>query len=308
MPELHAVTARLRAQRGLITREQAIAAGLGPGAVDNRIRSGRWEVVHPAVYRLVGVPRTWHQDALAATLWMERHGTSVLSHLAALSLWGLGDGRRRPALEVTVAHATRPRSGPVDVHRTNHLPVRHVASRLGISVTSVERTLLDCAGRISRGRLELAVEDALRLRLTSAGDLDAIIDEMHGRRCRRVGVLRELLDARRAGGEGAAHGNLELATWRLITSSGLPRPRRQHVVTVEAVDWSLDFYWPEQRVGLETDGYAAHQGLTAFQQDRRKLRALASAGCHVLPATWDDVIHRPDALVRDIERALRRAA
>ena len=132
--------------------------------------------------------------------------------------------------------------------------------------------------------------------------------EFRGRRTRRVGVLRELLDARRAGGDGAAHGNLELATWRLIISSGLPPPRRQHVVTVEGVDWSLDFYWPEQRVGLQTDGYGAHQGLTAFRQDRRKLRALTAAGCRILPATWDDVIRRPDAIVADLARALRGAA
>jgi very-short-patch-repair endonuclease len=239
---------------------------------------------------------------------MARHGAAVLSHRAALHLWGLGDGLRRSTIEVTVAHATRPRSGRVDVHRTNHLPLAHLATRLGISVTSVERTLVDCAGLVSRGRLELAVENALRLRLATASDLDAVVEEMRGRRCRRVWVLRELLDARRAGGDGAAHGDLELATWRLIAASGLPMPRRQHVVNVDGVDWSVDFYWPRHRVGLETDGYESHQGLVAFRQDRRKLRALASAGCHVLPATWEDVTHRPEALVRDIERALRRAA
>ncbi len=194
------------------------------------------------------------------------------------------------------------------MHRTKHLPSAHVDQRVGIAVTSVERTLLDCAARVARGRLELAVENAIRLRLTTTRDLDAIVHEMRGRRHPGVGVLREILDARRAGGEAAADGDLELAAWKLIAASGLPLPRRQHIVNVDGIPWSVDFYWPEQRVGLETDGFGAHQGLTAFRQDRRKLRALTAAGCRILPATWVDVTRRPDALVSDIELALRGAA
>jgi hypothetical protein len=308
MPELDAVSATLRAHRGLITREQALATGLSPGAIDHRVRAGRWELVHPTVYRLAGAPRTWHQDALAATWWMARRGVAALSHLAGLCLWGLGSGLGRPTIEVTVDHETRPRHSEVRVHRTRHLPPDHVAERLGIPVTSVERTIVDCAGRITRGRLERVVEDAIRMRLTTASALDSIVDELAGQRRRRFGIVREVLDQRRPGGDAAADGELELAAWKLITASGLPLPVRQHVVTVDGIDWSIDFYWPHQRVGLEIDGYAAHQGLTAFRQDRRKLRALTVAGCRIVSATWDDVTGRPDALIADLERALRRAA
>jgi hypothetical protein len=308
MGELPEISARFRTQRGVITRRQARDLGLTCASIDRRLSSGRWEVVHPTVYRLVGVPRTWHQDALAATLWLDVDAPALVSHLSALHLWGIDTGLARPAIEVTVPSANRRRSSRVRVHRTRHLPPHHVTERLGISVTSVERTLVDCAGRLGRGRLENAVEDALRLRLTPVAKLDAVVDEFGGRRTRGVGVLRAVLDQRRPGGDAAADRDLELATWRLISASGLPLPIRQHVVVVDGIAWSVDFYWPEHRVGLETDGYGAHQSLSAFRQDRLKFRALTAAGCRILPATWDDVTRRPDALLDDLSRALRLAA
>ena len=122
-----------------------------------------------------------------------------------------------------------------------------------------------------------------------------------------VSALREVLDSRRPGGAGAANGALELAAWRLLRSSGLPMPVRQHCIEVDGIHWSVDFFWPGTGVGLETDGYSSHAGRQAFRQDRRKLRALGSSGYRILPATWWDVTVGYDALLRDLERALRDA-
>ncbi len=49
-PVERAVAALLARQDGLITREQAVAAGLPAAAVDERVRLRRWRPLQPRVY------------------------------------------------------------------------------------------------------------------------------------------------------------------------------------------------------------------------------------------------------------------
>ncbi len=55
-------------QHGLITRGQALEAGLTARMIEGRLRSGAWTAVHKTVYRLGGSPVTWHQRVMAACL------------------------------------------------------------------------------------------------------------------------------------------------------------------------------------------------------------------------------------------------
>jgi very-short-patch-repair endonuclease len=149
------------------------------------------------------------------------------------------------------------------------------------------------------------VERAITARLTTHDELDELLRRCGGSGRHGTAALCRVLDRRSGGGPRAAESVLELRAWRLICRSGVPLPVRQHEVVVDGVVWRLDFAWPEQRVGLETDGYLPHSGRSAFERDRRKLRALSSVGYRVLPATWADVTTRADSLVDDLQRALR---
>ena len=51
---------------------------------------------------------------------------------------------------------------------------------------------------------------------------------------------------------------LEGKVWLLLSRSRLPRPHRQHWVTAPGGRYRLDFAWPERKLGLECDGWAAH--------------------------------------------------
>jgi hypothetical protein len=91
--------ARIAGQSGLLTRAQARAAGLTERAIDWRLGSGRWSVIHPGVYLTAPGRDDWEMRAVAALL---HAGTgAVLSGRSAGHVWGLV--RAEPAaIEVSV--------------------------------------------------------------------------------------------------------------------------------------------------------------------------------------------------------------
>jgi hypothetical protein len=77
-------------QYGLITLWQALAAGLSVGQIKHRCRTGRWRVLRPGVYVVVGTPPSWQQAVLAAVF--ASGPTAVGSHGTAARLDALGVG------------------------------------------------------------------------------------------------------------------------------------------------------------------------------------------------------------------------
>src|SRR6478735_9106479 len=75
------LAARIRGQPGLVTREQALAAGLTEKAIRWRVSSGRWTVVHPRVFLTEPGRSGWDLRAVAALLHVGRpaalHGPSA---------------------------------------------------------------------------------------------------------------------------------------------------------------------------------------------------------------------------------------
>jgi hypothetical protein len=89
------VVALMARQHSLITRQQAVAAGLSTSAIDRLVASGAWTRVGRSVYHLAGAPFTWHTRVLAACL---ESGSGVASHRTAAVLHGLdGSDRDRPS-------------------------------------------------------------------------------------------------------------------------------------------------------------------------------------------------------------------
>jgi Transcriptional regulator, AbiEi antitoxin len=55
-------------QLGLITRSQAIEAGVSDNQIKKRARAGKWTRVRSGVFVIAGAPQTWEQGVLAAVL------------------------------------------------------------------------------------------------------------------------------------------------------------------------------------------------------------------------------------------------
>ena len=61
--------------------------------------------------------------------------------------------------------------------------------------------------------------------------------------------------------------------------------------------YEVDFYWPEAGLVLEFDGGTVHQTTKAVHEDRKRDRALATKGIHVIRATGRD---EPEELAKQL--------
>src|SRR5690349_11312767 len=93
--QLAVVAAR---KHSLITLDDVIAAGGTKSHANDRTRSGRWEHVHPGVYRIAGVP--WTYEARTMGLVLASGPGAVASHMCAARLLGLGFTRAEPEISV----------------------------------------------------------------------------------------------------------------------------------------------------------------------------------------------------------------
>jgi very-short-patch-repair endonuclease len=296
-----AIAAIADAQFGVLSRGQALAAGLSPRQIQLRVEAGRWEAVHRGVYRLVGAPPSFRQGAMAGALFAGDR--ALVSHGTAGRLWGI-DGARSPKVELWVPKQ-RTHSAGLELHRGTRLDRADRAMLGPIPVTTPARTLIDLSARMDDDRLLAAVESAFRTNLCTPERLGVRVETLRTSGRPGVGRLAEVLAARSG---PALESVLEVKVWRLLQRSGLPLPQRQHWVVLAGNRYRIDFAWPEQRVGVECDGWEHHGTRSAFDPDRARLAEFAAARWRILPVTWSACTKRPERVERWLRSALALAA
>ncbi|MEW6476194.1 MAG: type IV toxin-antitoxin system AbiEi family antitoxin domain-containing protein [Actinomycetota bacterium] len=127
-------------QWGVLTRAQALKAGLTGDQVIYRLRTGQWRQAAHGVYVVAGTPSRWEQKAMIACL-AGPDGT-VASHLTAAALFGLG--KPPPVPQVTVGSQASGRFRGAAVFRGRIGP-GEACTRSRIPCTSPARTVVDCA-------------------------------------------------------------------------------------------------------------------------------------------------------------------
>jgi Transcriptional regulator, AbiEi antitoxin/Protein of unknown function (DUF559) len=277
-------------QHGVVARRQLIELGFGRGAIDRRRYAGRLHRVHRGVYavghpRLVGRGR-WIAAVLACG------SEALLSHRSAAALWGL-----RPnigsVVDVTAGRSHAGERG-IRVHRVRALDPEDRATRDGIPVTTVPRTLLDLGETVSPTQLQRAFEEAERLGLLDMRAIERLRDRSRGRRGLRS--LLALLDAHR-GPPPMTRSELERRFLDLCRDAGLPPP----IVNATAAGMEVDMLWPRQRLVVELDGHAFHRTRAAFERDRVRDAALQRAGHRVLRVTDRRLSAEPAAVIETVE-------
>lgn len=272
----------MRRQLGLITRRQALNAGLTSAAIQTRLARRAWRRIRRGVYAASGVRPSRGQALLAVCLPVDQ-GCWV-SHRSAAALWGL-DVPRPTRIEIVTPMAVRVNLDGVRQHRSGELPVADLARHQLVPVTSVARTLVDCIPELPGRRLVTAVDDADRRGLLAIGDLWACADRLdHGGR-RRLVPLREVL-ADRLEGHQAGGSRLELDVLEVLRTAGLPLPVQQLQVVAEGRRRLLDYAYPDEMVALEFDGFRPHASIrSVFDDDAIRANDLSVAGWLVLHFT-----------------------
>jgi predicted transcriptional regulator of viral defense system len=271
-----------RNQHGLVTRGQALAAGLTPSAIRVRVAKGSWLALRRTVYALAGVRPTPEQAALAVCLAVPRGCWA--SHRSAAALWGL-DIPRAGGIEVTTVAQVRVDLAGVRQHRSTALAMADLTHHRLVPVTSVSRTLVDCAPYLPGHRLARAVDDADRRGLTEIETLAACVDRLDRGGRRLVVPLRAVL-ADRLEGRLAGGSRREVEVIDILRAAGVPLPVQQYEVVVGGRRRILDYAHPEALVGLEWDGFAEHGKIrSTFDDDRLRGNDLALAGWLMLHFT-----------------------
>lgn len=287
-----------RRRHGVITVHAAGAAGVSRTVLARGARRGWLERCYPGVYRLSGVPPTWHGDVLAACdAWGEH---ALASHACAARLWDLA-GFPRADIELTVPRK-RKRALSHQVHRPTPLAGHERAVIRSIPVTSITRTFLDLASTSPVDRVEEALDDALRRGLVTLPRLRWYLSAVAAPGRPGVRSLRMLVQTRE---QAVPESVLERRLLRTIRAAGLPAPVPQYEVSLNGVRARLDFAYPDSRVALEADGRRWHSSVRAFERDARRHSELAARGWRVVRVTWLQLHERPDEVVAAVRAALR---
>jgi hypothetical protein len=287
-----------RYQNGVISRSQALRAGLTVDMIKFRVISDRWRQIYPGVYAtFTGTPGRGAQ-LWAAVLTAGRG--AVLSHETAAELHRLID-RPVDGVHVTVPVQRRviPISG-VMIHRS----ARALEAMQGQTYpprTKVEETVLDLAQTAATFDDVCGwVTRAFARDLTDEARLLAAMNQRA--RLRWRADLRELVAAAASGD----HSVLEFRYERDVERAhGLPTAALQVPFTKpNGRSGRRDRVYQEFAVVVELDGRAAHPDENQ-RHDKARDNAAAVDGKQTLRYDWTDVRHRPCATAAQVARVLR---
>ena len=191
-------------------------------------------------------------------------------------------------LEVTVP-TTAGRAVPgVIVHRVRALHVLDTAMFEGIDTTTVPRTLLDLAPRLTLPELTRACHEGWIHHGTSPAMVLACIQ----RNPRKPGASR----LRHALGTDVTLSVLEDAFVALLRRHGLPLPR----TNFDHVGDKVDCHWPQIDLTIELLSHRFHATRRAFEADVARRRR-----SNHLAFTYGDVVERASATAAELAERLR---
>lgn len=283
-----------RARHGVIDIDTLRAIGLSQSAVDRRVRAGRLYRVHRGVFA-VGRPDLSFEGVCLAAVLACGPGAGVFKRSAA-GLWEL---RRAGTSKVDVIarRSVRPQAG-IRLHRPRFLDDMDLTERHGVPVTTVARTLLDCA--VSGLGIDIGsmLNRAAVLQILDAREVwDVLARHPTHRGARRLdGALREEHPFTRSG--------LERALLGLLRAAGLPRPKVNHGLWAGDELLEVDFYWPDAGVIVEADGDRYHATRWQRRRDAEKTVKLQGAGFIVLRFTDAEIAGTPESVIAAIAAAL----
>ena len=293
-PPNRLLPARIAGQFGLVTRSQALGAGVTRSAISWQLETEQWVRVHPGVYLTVPGRDSWKVRAMAALLWAGPG--AALFRSSAGHAWGLSRYEPDP-LEVAVPAERRVRdTGGVTVVRSRQLRERVDPMAWPHRITAAHTVFDLAAGRPVDAGITLAAR-SLDLGIATVDDLVTAL-RTRTRQPDRAVLLEALFDVS-GGSESAA----EVRYVRDVERAhGLPTGRRQVPV---GDGRRCDVEYEEFGVVVEIDGRLNHESWSARRRDAVKDRAAAVTGRVSVHCFWTDLVPTACRLTLDVVAILR---
>lgn len=301
--DLYARITRLaEGQRGLVTRAQL--AGVGCTLSRRRSFMHR-QLLHqltPEVFATAGSPDTWERRVLCALLSIG--GKVRCCRSTAAALLGFEGHQRRGVVHVVVPRSQRVTAARVPdgvvLHTTATLRPLDCAVIDGTPITSAARTIIDLAGDgVDDRDLERAIDSAVKDGWTSVAFLHRQLVALRTRGRAGVRAVERLLP------DSGGHSALERAFLRLVRTAGLPRPVCQQVFAHDRRFVArTDFTFDDRRAIVEVTGRLGHSTSRDRQRDAQRRSELQDVGYRVFEYTYEDVMERPDYVLRTLRARL----
>ena len=297
---MDAIEGILSDQDGVISRQQALAAGEDPTAIRRSLRRRTWVLVHPGVYVNHTGALTWQQRAWAAVLYA---APAALSHQSALRA-AEGPGRTGDDHLIHVAIDKSRRIGAlpgVRWHRVADLDARVQWSKRPPRV-GYDDTVLDLASEATRLNAVAALADACGSRRTTASRLRDRLDERAWIRQRTWlrSVLSDIADGTCSVLE---HGFLDLVE----RPHGLPAGRRQALRRGPNGHVYRDVDYEDLGLVVELDGKLFHSSTRERDRDmERDLDAAVMGTALTLRLGFGQVHERPCSTASKVAAVMQR--
>jgi very-short-patch-repair endonuclease len=261
-------------------------AGLTADEIRQRLENGSLLPQYRGVYRVGHIAPSLEARYLAA---VRACGPgAALSGKAAARLYELIRGSS-PRPEVTTR--SRRRVPAVITRRSNAI---ETTTFRGIPITTVPRTLVDLAGRLSLDDLARACHEAGVKYRTTPAQVDSALERRP--RAKGAAQLRKVL----YGDVHVSLSKLEARFLEVLRDDGLILPVTNRVLDGRRVDC----HWPDQRLTVELDGYRYHRSRHAWEQDRRREREARARGDDFRRYTYGDVFESPDAMLAELRAVI----
>ncbi len=274
-----------------MARRQLLALGFSARAIEHRVKTGRLYPVARGIYAVGWPELTQERRWMAAVLACGDGAT--LSHRSAAALWEIGT-ERVGCVDISVRRRCELRRPGLCIRGRPTLAPEDVVTRNGIPVTTPARTMVDLGTELGSLALERAVNEADKRDLIDPETLRSRLDDYAGEPGSRV--LRELLDKRTFRLSDSA---LEVLFRPIAAEAGLPPPLTKQRVN----GFEVDFYWPDLRLIVETDGLRYHRTPATQARDAQRDRAHVLAGMTPLRFTHYEIKHEPERVRSELTRA-----
>jgi hypothetical protein len=299
----HRLAVTATGQHGAFTRDQAVQSGISSARLRGRVQSGLLVRVGSRTFR-----NPLHRPGLIGDLWaqiIDIGGPCWAAGPTAAALHGFDGHPLALPFHVLLPRGRSVHRVGVLVHTTVELPLIDRATVEGLPVTSATRTIIDLARIESPKQLTVAIDSALRDRLTSEMHLHERLAALRGRGRYGLPTLFDAIEGSEASRGG--HSWLERRFLELLAGAGLPRPSTQQTLSKRSGRLvRVDLHFEGTPLVVELMGYRHHRTRDQLRIDAERMNALVSGGFAPLQFSYDQVVDAPDECVRTVASMLAR--
>ena len=293
--DLHQLAA---SQDGLVTRQQALAAGMSAESIRHMLGAGqRWQRIVAGVYAtFTGVLGSRHRIRAAL---LHAGPRALVTGAYACRAVGMRYVPRGAPLVVLVASTnSRTQTVLAQLRRIEIMPPPMTID--GIPVAPLERCVLDtCHGLTSLRSIRALLCESVQLGLTTP---ERVLETLGGACWKGAGLVRRALDDAVAGCRSAPECELR----DLVRTSAVLSEPLWNAQLPGGSDASIvpDACWPGERVVVEIDSAEWHRRGDLVERTERRRARLAALGWTVIAVSPRRLREEPGVVLREIEAAV----